>query len=340
VISDLPKSLGTFLDITRVASLERGTTAVLKSYNYNFSYSKLWKYRKKLDKMIAMGDSPISHRGQPFGGYGPLREKPVCLLVTTSCSKALVFLTPYMLKIAKKVNDIDGNALSRRERMRDIAVRMGDEDRRLLDELEARLDAFAQDDANNLIATPSASTRAASAGEWTQNPILRLLTAFTSWGMTFQAATLSRVGTSAYHKQAGLLALFIAGEITNQMYRDVIYGGMSIDDAAARWTEEPEKNTAILLSRLPVWGSFNPATGIAHMLAAGYGSGAASVVDSPALSMVDRGISATWAAAKARYNGEEIPESSIRAYERILPGANFWWIRAIDRATEGFETTK
>jgi hypothetical protein len=327
------------LDLTRTLTLERQGTAMLKSVNYAQSYSKLWKYRRKLDKMIAMGNGLSRIVNNPAEATALAREAGMSI-GDYQLLKGAGVLTPDMLKIAKKVNDIDGNALSRRERMRDIAVRLGDEDRRLLDELEARLDSFAQDDTNNFVATPSASTRAASAGEWTQNPILRLLTAFTSWGTTFQAATLSRVGTSAYHKQAGLLALFIAGEITNQMYRDVIYGGMSIDDAAARWTEEPEKNTAILLSRLPVWGAFNPATGIAHMLAAGYGSGAASVVDSPALSMVDRGISATWAAAKARYNGEEIPESSIRAYERILPGANFWWIRAIDRATEGFETTK
>jgi hypothetical protein len=327
------------LDLTRVLTLERQGTAMLKSLNYAHSFSKLWKYRHKLDRMIAMGDRLSRIVDDPAEATAIAREAGMSI-GDYQLLKGAGLLTPDMLKIAKKVNNIDGNALSRRERLRDIAVRLDAEDRKLLEEFEARLDAFAQDDTNNFIATPSASTRAASAGEWTQNPILRLLTAFTSWGTTFQASTMTRVGTSAYHKQAGLLALFVGGEITNQMYRDVIYGGMSIDDAAARWTEEPEKNTAILLSRLPVWGAFNPATGIAHMLAAGYGSGAASVVDSPALSMVDRGISATWTAAKARYNGEEIPESSIRAYERILPGANFWWIRAIDRATEGFETTR
>ena len=326
----------TYSEAARIIGLERPLTNGLKQANFNLSYDKMWTYRKRFDKWLTMDlQRVIADRkeaagvarvaGIPFGEYRMLKDYGL--------------LDPDMIRIAKKINDIDGLALSHRRRMRDMILQLDGVDQKAARELDARLSKMSLDDTQKIIATPSASTRAV-ASAWGEQPLFRLLAGFTSWTMAFQTATLSRIGNTAYSKQAAFLGLFIAGEIFNQMYRDTVYGGYSLDEAAAKWTEDGDRNLAIVLTRMPIWGAFNPFAGMFQMTAAGYGSGASSAFDSPALGFLDRSLNAAMGAGKKLATGEDITDAQARAMWRISPVGGQWWARSAYRGMQGFESTR
>lgn len=324
------------VDVTRLVSLERPGTGALKHMNYNATYSDLWAVRRKFDKIAAMDvqrvipDIKEAKRiareiGIPIDRFRRMKQYGL--------------FDPDMLRIAKEINAKDRKALSHPDRMRSLILQLDGQDRVLAQELDKRLRRMAWHDSQNLIATPSALTKASSSGAFGDSPWINLLTTFTSWAMAFQAATMSRVGSMAYHKQAAFFATWLASEILNQMYRDTVYNGLTIDEAMEKWTEEPEKNIAIILARAPLWGSFNPVAGLLQLGAAGYG-GAQSTLDAPALGFLDRTFSTAYGIGKALANGERPTESQIRNLKRIMPVTNLWWVRGAERVTEGFPSEK
>lgn len=322
---------------SRVVSFERQTTNFFKQVNYDVTYGSLWPLRKRLLKLADMDLQKVVEDAKTDRGiarsagieYGKYR-----LL------KQYGLLDPEMLRMAARINELDSKALSSRGRLKSVIMKMSDDEQKIARELDRRLARFALDDAQKFIATPSASTRASASGALGNNPWIRLLSSFTSWVITFQAATMSRLATAAYNKQAGFLALYLAGEIWSQMYRDVVYGGYSPDEAAAKWTENPAKQTAIVLSRLPVWGAFNPWMGAIQAMSAGYGTGAASAFDSPALGIFQRAVDSTYGIGKAIVNGETPSDGDIRNMKRIMPVMNLWWIRGTERVLEGLESER
>lgn len=322
---------------TRVVSGERPLTNTLKQMNYDVTYGKLWRYRKNLDKLADMDlqkvveDSKVDRglarqAGIPYGDYRLFKQYGL--------------LDPQILRAAQRVHELDSKALSSRGRLRSVMLKLDDPEQAAVRELDKRLDRFAWNDAEDLIATPSAATRASATGAFGDSPWLRLLSGFTSWAMAFQTATIGRAGSASYSKQAGFVALYLAGEIFSQMYRDTVYGGYSIDEAADRWRDKPEQSVALTLSRLPVWGAFNPWMGAVQAMSGGYGTGAASAFDAPALSVFDRAVRSTASVGKSVINGEEISESDIRSMNRIAPPFNLWWLRATERIGEGFESQR
>jgi hypothetical protein len=325
-------------DATRIVGGERPVTNGLKSLNFNMTYGKLWTHRRKFSKWLEMGDVLQRNITDAKEARGLARQAGLSF-GDYRLFKSYGLFDPQMLDIAQRMTELDSKVLSSRRRFRDAVLQLSDEDQVLARELDRRLAKFALSDAEKLIATPSASTRAV-ASRWAEQPLFRLVAGFTSWMMAFQTATMSRVGTSAYNKQAAFLAMFVAGEIMNQMYRDTVYNGYSIDDAAAKWKDDPVNNMAVIITRAPVWGAFNPFAGIFQVMASGYGSGASSAFDSPALGLMDRAVNTAVGVGKKLANGEDVTDAQLRTIYRITPPINFWWVQGTRRIGSGFDNER
>lgn len=330
-IAQTAESLNT---ASRILGGERFATRAFRGLNFRLSYGRLGKYSNKLDRLAGL-QRRFATAAEEIGAARAAGISRADLVQLRSAG----LLDDRMLGIAKKIVAVDPKGLQSRERLTAVVAGFDSQaDRALGSELNQRISQKALDDAESFVATPTATSRATASGSWSRYPVLKLMAGFTSWSMTFQNRTMTRLSTAAYDKQAGFLGMFLAAEIMNQMYRDVMYGGYSPEDAAQKWKDDPVKNTAVLLSRMPVWGPFNPATGLVQMFAAGYGGGLSSIADSPALSVMDRTIRSAVGVGEALSRGESPSESDTRTMDRVIPGWGLWYLQGSRRTVEGFNT--
>ena len=81
----------------------------------------------------------------------------------------------------------------------------------------------------------------------------------------------------------------------------------------------------------------NPVPLLASGAVAGPRFGIENLAGAPALGMFSRNLSAAQATGKALLEGEPVPESAARTFDRSFPGVNLWMMRLFDRSVEGFE---
>ena len=312
---------------SRIVGLERAATTASKAMHFTTSYSKLYRRRKKLDKLKGLSRR-FDDMKDLKGAARSAGIDPDELLRLRSFG----ILDDDMLDIAEKLTDIDPKALRDRTKLNKAAGELDSDDLKKAAELDRRLTRMSADDAETFVATPTANSKVTF-----ENPIVNMLTQFTSFGRTFQNRMYARAAMAPYQRQAGGFSFLLAAEITNSVIRDLLYNGHSLDTIKESWEDTPKKNLALVITRLPLWNPMNPVPLIAAGMAGGQQFGLGNLTGAPALSMTSRALVAAQQYGKARINGDETPASAARTFNRVMPGNNFWFTRMINEGLEGFE---
>ena len=312
---------------SRIISGERFWTTASKAIHLTTSYSKLYRRRKKLDKLRGLSRR-FDDMKDLKGSARAAGIDPDELLRLRSFG----IFDDDMLDIAEKLTEIDPKALRDRTKLNKAAGDLDTDDLKKAAELDRRLTRMAADDAESFVATPTANSKVTF-----DSPIVNMLTQFTSFGRTFQNRMYARAAMAPYHRQAGGFSFLVAAEITNSVIRDLLYNGHSLETIQESWEDDPKKNLALVLTRLPLWNPMNPVPLIAAGMAGGQQFGLGNLTGAPALSMTSRALGAMQQTGKALLEGDEIPESAVRTFNRVMPGNNFWFTRMINEGIEGFQ---
>jgi hypothetical protein len=312
---------------SRVISGERLFTTAAKSVHFSTSYMKMYSRRSKLDKLRGLSRR-FDDLADLKGAARSAGIDPDELLRLRSFG----LLDDDMLDVAEKLTSIDSKALRDRTRLNKAAEELSHEDRVTAADLDRRLTRMAADDAETFVATPTANSKYT-----VENPIVNMLVQFTSFGRTFYNRGSARAATAPYHKQFAGFSFLVAAEITNSVIRDLLYNGHSLETIQESWEEDPQKNLALVLTRMPIWNPMNPVPLIAAGMAGGQQFGLGNLTGAPALSMAARALGALQQTGKALVEGDEIPSSAVRTFNRTMPGNNFWFTRMINEGVHGFE---
>jgi len=312
---------------SRVLSGERLVTTAAKSVHFTTSYMKLHARRGKLDKLRGLSRK-FDDMADLKGAARSAGIDPDELLRLRSFG----LLEDEMLDVAEKLVAVDKRALRDRTRLNREAEELSPEDRVAASQLDRRLTRMSADDAETFVATPTANSKVTF-----ENPVANMLVQFTSFGRTFYNRVSARTAMAPYHKQIAGFSFLIATEITNSVIRDLLYNGHSLETIMESWEDNPKKNLALILTRLPIWNPMNPVPLIAAGLAGGQQFGLGNMTGAPALSMASRALNAMAQTGKALVNGDEIPESAVRTFNRTMPGHNLWFTRMFNEGVHGFE---
>lgn len=314
----------------RTLFLEKHATSMLKSVNHSVTFAKLFNHRKKIDRMI--DELPlIFPEGKELRALARRMNMDVDEL---SMLKRFGVLQPEALREAKLAMEVDPNILLTHKNFLNY---LNSDDfkgnAKDADNLFASLSRMAFEDAQTFIATPSASDI-----ELSQSPLMNLMFSLASFNASFYNNTMTRLGQSPYWKQAGAWSILLGSEISLSITRDLLYGGESIDTIKQKWEDEPEKNLAMAIARLPVQGPFSLVPSGIYGLATGSPLKAVEdLTGSAALSMLSRSGNAIYQAGGAIIEGEELTDREKREMNKYLPGTNAWIFRLLDEASTGFE---
>ena len=230
-------------DVSRVASGERFFTTAAKSFHFNTSFSKLHARRNKLDRLVGLNRKYLDAKELRTAARSAGLDTGELLLY-----RRHGLLDTEMVDVMKKLTAVDKKAMLTRRRLSDAITQLSEEDRRIASELDQRMVNMALDDAESFVATPTANSRTA-----VENPLLSLTLGFQTFGRTFYNRAVTRSLAAPYYKQVGGFSFLISAEITNSVFRDILYNGHSVETVKESWEDNPEKNLALILSRLPIY---------------------------------------------------------------------------------------
>lgn len=311
----------------RVLFLERASTSYSKSMNYGASFYKMHAYRNKWDK-IATLPRQLPDNAKDLRALA----RSVGLDVGEMTRLHRAGLTePGMINAAKRLRELDKNAMQSPERMSRVMEDAGLGE--VGDELYRRMNRMASKDADDFVSTANVSDV-----DMTDNPIKNTITSMLSFNAHFYNSTLTRIGDSPYWKQAGLWAWLLGAEVSLSIMRDLLYNGESVETVKAKWEENPVQNMALAIARLPVNGpmSFVPA-GIYAGVTGQPSKVFENYTGSAALSMVGGFTDALYSTGRDFAEEGEVSDSTYRKINRYTPGLNSWILRLLDEARTQFE---
>lgn len=313
-------------NVSRTVFLEKAGTALGKSLHYGTSFAKLHYARRRLDRLIDNADK-LSVSGQDLRGVA--RETGI-EVGELELMRDFGLTSKESLISAKKALEYDKDALISPEQLYKVVMESQDEG---ISNLYTKLTRFAKEEAETFVSMPSSADRVMSA-----NPLVNLMSSMLSFATSFYNNAMTRMGRSPRWKQIGFWSFVLGSEVASSIIRDLVYGGESIDTVIEKWEEDPIKNLASAVTRVPIQSPMSLVPNAGYALAAGQpGQAVSGFTGSASLSMVGKGIQGIYSAAQSTIEGEELTDSQKRTLNRYIPGWNSWLMRLMDELPTKFE---
>ena len=215
----------------------------------------------------------------------------------------------------KRFLEINKEALYHPEHATRVALKETDESlRNAMVDLADRMKILSREATDRVIVTRSVGT-ALRENDALGALVLQFMTYPAGWFNGY----LRRASQGPNAALAGYLGLYLAGEATAAMVRDLVYRGNSPEEVLKDWEENFGEKLANIAIRMPIagpWSSFV----LAPLTALATGERARlSLSSNPAFSLAENTLGSTVGATRSLLDGEGITDSQLRGITRQAP---------------------
>jgi hypothetical protein len=324
---------GTLNKASRIVSLERFLTTLSKNMNYATTFSKVDRYRKKLDKLVSAGEE----MDEWSNDIPPKTLRDIARRNGIREGDLLLFRSHGLLKKSsvdtmKQLMEADKEALVTLTNFRRASDSLDPSSAAAARELEKKFSTMALQDANTFVATPTPNTQVT-----TDHSFTTLILGFTSFQRAFAEGAVSRASLAPAWKQMAGFGFLLGATLSSKIARDILYNGESPDTIAERWEDDPVREMAFVLREVPLLGPYNLVPHI--LMGAGMGSryGLEGVLDAPAFGILGRQMDAARSVVRSATEGDDVSDSAMRTFNRTVPPFNMWYAQILREMQEGFE---